>query len=73
MEEPQITRKLGELHNEYSSHMDPKFKEAMKLLYDEVQNVEGSEGVKQILDLAFQMDEKGEFWKFEEVFGPNKM
>lgn len=49
--------------------MDPKFKEAMKLLYDEVQNVEGSEGVKQILDLAFQMDEKGEFWKFKEVFG----
>lgn len=52
--------------------MDPKFREAMLKLRDELQGVPDSDGVKQIIDLAFQMDEKGEFWKFKEVFGSSE-
>lgn len=48
--------------------MNPEFKEAMQRLYDELREVPDSEHIRQIIDLAFQMDEKGEFWKFREVF-----
>ena len=51
------------------SHMNPEFKEAMLRLYDDLREVPDSEHIRQIIDLAFQMDEKGEFWKFKEVFG----
>ena len=32
---------------------------------------ENNNQVKQILQLAIDLDEKGEFWKFIEVFGDN--
>ena len=49
--------------------MNPEFKEAMLKLYDDLREVPDSEHIRQIIDLAFQMDEKGEFWKFKEVIG----
>lgn len=51
------------------SHMSPEFREAIKKLYDDLREVPDSEHIRQIIDLAFQMDEKGEFWKFKEIFG----
>jgi len=49
--------------------MSPEFREAMLRLYNELREVPDSEHIRQIIDLAFQMDDKGEFWKFKEVFG----
>ena len=40
------------------------YKNLLKELYGENNNQ-----VKQILQLAIDLDEKGEFWKFIEVFG----
>ena len=50
--------------------MDPEQREAYQNLLKELENV-GEEGdsTRQILQLALQLDEKGEFWKFIEVFG----
>lgn len=49
--------------------MTQEFREAMLKLYEELREVPDSEYVIQIMDLAFQMDDKGEFWKFKEIFG----
>ena len=40
------------------------------MLLKELENAgEEADQMRQILQLALQLDEKGEFWKFEEVFG----
>ena len=54
-------------------HMSPEFREAIQRLYDELRETPDSDNIRQILDLAFQMDEKGEFWKFKEVFGSSEL
>lgn len=51
------------------SHMSPEFREAMLKLYNDLRGLPDSGGIRQIMDLAFQMDDKGEFWKFKEIFG----
>lgn len=51
------------------SHMSPEFREAMLKLYNELREVPDSEHIRQIIDLAFQMDDKGEYWKFKYIFG----
>ena len=43
-------------------------RESYKNLLKELEG-ENNNQVKQILQLALQLDEKGEFWKFIEVFG----
>lgn len=50
--------------------MDPVQRDAYQTLLNELENL-GEEATPtiQILQLALQLDEKGEFWKFEEVFG----
>ena len=50
--------------------MDPEQRNAYKTLLKELEN-HGEEvtPVRQILQLALRLDEKGEFWKFIEVFG----
>lgn len=50
--------------------MDPKQRGAYQTLLKELEN-QGEEAAptRQILQLALQLDEKGEFWKFKEVFG----
>ena len=50
--------------------MDPAQREAYKILLKELEN-HGEEATptRQILQLALQLDEKGEFYKFIEVFG----
>lgn len=50
--------------------MDPAQRDAYQILLKELENQE-EEAIptRQILQLALQLDEKGEFWKFEEVFG----
>ena len=50
--------------------MDPDQRDAYQILLKELENL-GEEAVptRQILQLALQLDEKGEFWKFKEVFG----
>lgn len=50
--------------------MDPAQRDAYKILLKELENLgEEATPTRQILQLALQLDEKGEFWKFEEVFG----
>ena len=50
--------------------MDPAQRDAYQILLKELENLE-EEAVpaRQILQLALQLDEKGEFYKFIEVFG----
>ena len=50
--------------------MDPEQRDAYKALLKELEN-HGEEvaPARQILQLALQLDEKGEFYKFIEVFG----
>ena len=48
--------------------MTQEQREQYKNLLKELEG-ENNNQVKQILQLALQLDEKGEFWKFIEVFG----
>ena len=48
--------------------MTQKQRESYKNLLKELEG-ENNNQVKQILQLAIYLDEKGEFWKFIEVFG----
>ena len=50
--------------------MDPEQRNAYKTLLKELEN-KGEEATpaRQILQLALQLDEKGEFYKFIDVFG----
>ena len=50
--------------------MDPGQRDAYQILLKELESLE-EEAVpaRQILQLALQLDEKGEFYKFIEVFG----
>lgn len=50
--------------------MDSAQRDAYQTLLKELENVgEEADTTRQILQLALQLDEKGEFWKFKEVFG----
>lgn len=50
--------------------MDPDQRDAYQMLLKELENVgEEADLTRQILQLALQLDEKGEFYKFIEVFG----
>lgn len=50
--------------------MDPEQRDEYQTLLKELENVgEEADSARQILQLALQLDEKGEFWKFIEVFG----
>ena len=50
--------------------MDPTQRDAYQTLLKELENVgEEADSTRQILQLALQLDEKGEFYKFIEVFG----
>lgn len=50
--------------------MDPDQRDAYQILLKELENLgEEAAQTRQILQLALQLDEKGEFWKFKEVFG----
>ena len=50
--------------------MDPGQRDAYQTLLKELENLgEEAAPTRQILQLALQLDEKGEFWKFKEVFG----
>lgn len=50
--------------------MDPVHRDAYQTLLKELENTgEEAEPTRQILQLALQLDEKGEFYKFIEVFG----
>lgn len=50
--------------------MTPEQRDAYQTLLKELENVgEEADSTRQILQLALQLDEKGEFWKFKEVFG----
>lgn len=48
--------------------MTQEQRESYKNLLKELER-ENNNQVKQILQLAIDLDEKGEFWKFIEVFG----
>ena len=54
--------------------MDPAQMDAYQTLLKELENVgEEAEPTRQILQLALQLDEKGEFYKFIEVFGDSRI
>ena len=48
--------------------MTQEQRESYKNLLKELEG-ENNNQVKQILQLAIDLDEKGQFWKFKEVFG----
>lgn len=54
--------------------MDPAQRDAYQILLKELEN-QGEEAIptRQILQLALQLDEKGEFYKFIEVFGDSRI
>lgn len=54
--------------------MDPAQRDAYQILLKELENL-GEESIptRQILQLALQLDEKGEFYKFIEVFGDSRI
>ena len=50
--------------------MDPAQRDVYQILLKEMESQgEEAESTRQILQLALQLDEKGEFYKFIEVFG----
>ena len=50
--------------------MSQEQRDAYQTLLKELENVgEEADSTRQILQLALQLDEKGEFYKFIEVFG----
>ena len=50
--------------------MSPEQRDTYQTLLKELENAgEEAEPARQILQLALQLDEKGEFYKFIEVFG----
>ena len=54
--------------------IDPEQRDAYQILLKELENVgEETEPTRQILQLALQIDEKGEFYKFKEVFGDSRI
>lgn len=54
--------------------MSQEQRDAYQTLLKEIENVgEEAEPTRQILQLALQLDEKGEFYKFIEVFGDSKI
>lgn len=54
--------------------MDPGQRDAYQTLLKELENLgEEAEPTRQILQLALQLDEKGEFYKFIEVFGDSRI
>ena len=54
--------------------MDPAQRDAYQILLKELENQgEEAEPTRQILQLALQLDEKGEFYKFIEVFGDRRI
>lgn len=54
--------------------MDPAQRDAYQTLLKELENLgEEAEPTRQILQLALQLDEKGEFYKFIEVFGDSRI
>ena len=51
-------------------NMDPEQRNAYKTLLNELENNgEEASPARQILQLALQLDEKGEFYKFIDIFG----
>lgn len=54
--------------------MSQEQRNAYQTLLKEIENVgEEAEPTRQILQLALQLDEKGEFYKFIEVFGDSRI
>lgn len=58
--------------------MDPAQRDVYQMLLKELENVgenvgEEADSMRQILQLALQLDEKGEFYKFIEVFGGSRI
>lgn len=54
--------------------MDPEQRDAYQILLKELENQgEEANSTRQILQLALQLDEKGEFYKFIEVFGDSRI
>ena len=54
--------------------MSQEQRDAYQTLLKEIENVgEEAEPTRQILQLALQLDEKGEFYKFIEVFGDSRI
>ena len=54
--------------------MDPAQRDAYQMLLKELENLgEEATPTRQILQLALQLDEKGEFYKFIEVFGDSRI
>ena len=54
--------------------MSQEQRDAYQTLLKELENVgEEGESTRQILQLALQLDEKGEFYKFIEVFGDSRI
>ena len=54
--------------------MDPAQRDAYQTLLKELENLgEEANPTRQILELALQLDEKGEFYKFIEVFGDSRI
>ena len=50
--------------------MDPVQRNAYQDLLKQLEGIgEEADSTRQILQLALRLDEKGEFWKFIEVFG----
>lgn len=54
--------------------MDPSHRDAYQILLKELESMgEEATPTRQILQLALQLDEKGEFYKFIEVFGDSRI
>ena len=54
--------------------MSPEQRDAYQNLLKELENQgEEANSTRQILQLALQLDEKGEFYKFIEVFGDSRI
>ena len=54
--------------------MDPSQRDAYQTLLKELENLgEEATPTRQILQLALQLDEKGEFYKFIEIFGDSRI
>jgi hypothetical protein len=54
--------------------MDSAQRDAYQILLNELENLgEEAAPTRQILQLALQLDEKGEFYKFIEVFGDSRI
>ena len=70
----EVIERYEKIQKRKQEKMDPAQRDAYQTLLKELESAgEEADSTRQILQLALQLDEKGEFYKFIEVFGDSRI